>query len=218
MSVILDSRFSSLTPSVCNANTTLQQYFPALSANNLVGSSLLGTPNSTNATGALWIPTGRAFDGRKMKVRLAGTATAGSTASSTTVNVSIFAVTGFLSTTQGGNPNATQPTYTKIATTGAIQLNPILNGLVPYWIEVDAAGDTASGLLQGVYTAIFNNLKENTPPTALTNAISGLDYQNGNSLLGRGVVFGLAAGVAFSANGLGTANCSAALTQFDVTL
>ncbi len=60
-------------------------------------------------------------------------------------------------------------------------------------------GDSVTGTLTGNYFATLQNVLVGFPasPKALDTVISGLDFQNGNSALQRGAVFGLVVGVSF---------------------
>jgi hypothetical protein len=207
MSNVLDFGVNGLFPSKVGGSSTSALYFPrlaALNANPIFGQAP-ATPSSTSAAGALMIPNQSVFNGQQFDVIASGNFGSDTGDPSGTVTVQLYAVTG----------SASAPTYTSIATTGA--MTPAV-AIQPWGISATLLGDSASGLLIGSYQALKDGSV--TAPTTITSVITGLDFQNGNSALGGNYsmvggnpVFGLVVGVTF---GTGNATNKASLYQFSV--
>jgi len=105
----LDFQVSSLKPSVVSGLGTSVKYF-ARPLGSTITSGQPSTPNASNANGALWIPTGPAFNGKLFNVNVAGTFGSDTGDPSGTVLVKLYAVTGSL----------TSPIYTALASIGTV--------------------------------------------------------------------------------------------------
>lgn len=200
MSNVLDFQVSGAFPSKVGGTLTSVKYFP-----RPLGPSIgvaPSTPSSTSAVGALLLPANNVFNGQQFSIFAAGTYGSDSGDPSGTVTVQLYAVTGSVGT----------PTYTSIATTGA--LTPFFPA-EPWALEVSLVGASnngANGLLIGSYQ--MSARASVTAPTTITNGpISALDFNAGNPKLAQGAVLGFVVGVTF---GTSDASNTASLTQFTI--
>lgn len=205
MSVIRDYQINGLNPVAVGGTGTTVKYFPRLlsaSASPLLGTAP-STPSATNPAGMLVVPANNELNGQNFTVTAVGNYLMGASAGSETVTLSLYAVTGTLAS----------PTYTAIATTGAITPTPNVDGIQHSWmLKATLYGDTLSGIVGGSYSAFDNGVLQNTTPKQ-TTAISGIDLNVGNVSLGIGVAFGLVVGVTFSVS---NASNAAKMYQFNL--
>ena len=159
------------------------------------------TPSATSAVGALFLPASNVFNGQQFNILASGSFGNDSGDPSGTVTVEVKAVTGSLAS----------PTYTSIATTGAI--TPFFT-VEPWALNLELVGvsvNGANGLLIGSYQAAKRGSV--TAPTTVTNIVSGLDFNAGNPLLVQGAVLGFVVGVTF---GTTDATNTATLNEFTI--
>src|SRR5579859_5328655 len=91
------------------------------------------TPSASSPVGALWVPGDNKLNGQLMTVTATGDFTPASNATSETVTVSLYGVTGSLAA----------PTYTILATTGAY--SPGVDGIAygfNFWVELFGTNNT----------------------------------------------------------------------------
>jgi hypothetical protein len=159
------------------------------------------TPSSTSAAGALMLPAQNVYNGQVFDVIASGSFGNDTGDPSGTVTVQLYAVTGSFAS----------PTYTSIATTGA--MTPFYS-VQPWSIRAELVGVSkagANGLLIGNYQS---NLRGSVvAPTTVTNIVTGLDFNAGNPALQQGAVLGFVVGVTF---GTTDASNSATLNEFTV--
>lgn len=174
---------------VGGSGTTIK-YFPNVPGPSIGVSNT--TPSATSAAGQLNVPGANKLNGQLFEVDVVGAVSIAPGISCPTVTIDLRANTGTI----------TSPSYTTIASTGAVTAGNFDNE--SFLIKATLAGDTSSGLLQGVFLAMFNGSVVNSTPKALVANLSGLNYATDP-------VFGLVVGVTFSVTG--AAN-SATLYQF----
>jgi hypothetical protein len=199
MSNVLDFQVSGSSPSSVGGLGASVKYFP-----RLLGPSIgvaPSTPSSSSPVGSLYLPAQNVFNGQLFNVKAAGNFGSDSGDPSGTVTVQLYAVTG----------TAAVPVYTSIATTGA--MTPFF-AVQPWSINAELVGSSlngANGLLIGNYQS---NLRGSVvAPTTVTNIVSGLDFNAGNSALQQGAVLGFVVGVTFGST---DATNIARLTEFTV--
>jgi hypothetical protein len=149
----------------------------------------------------LFLPAQNVFNGQQFNVLASGTIGSDNPDPSSTVTFNLYAVTGKILT----------PTYTIVATTGAITPNYVVE---PWAISAELVGASvngANGLLIGNYQASKN--AGVTAPTTVTNVITGLDFNAGNPALQQGAVLGFVVGVLF-----GTTDALNNATLFEFTI
>jgi|SRR5579859_458107 len=159
------------------------------------------TPSSTSAVGALFLPAQNVFNGQQFNVAASGSFGSDSGDPSGTVTVQLYAVTGSLSS----------PTYTSIATTGA--MTPFY-AIQPWGINAELVGASvngANGLLIGAYQGFLRGSV--VAPTTVTSIVTGLDFNAGNPALQQGAVLGFVIGATF---GTSDATNTATLNEFTV--
>lgn len=199
MSNVLDFQVSGAFPSKVGGTLTTVKYFP-----RPLGPSIgvaPSTPSSTSAVGALLLPAANVFQGQQFNVIASGFYGSDTGDPSGTVTVQLYGVTGSLAS----------PTYTSIATTGAI--TPFYAN-EPWGISAEligASNNGANGLLLGSYESFLRGSV--VAPTTVTNIIAGLDFNAGNPALAQGAVLGFVVGVTF---GTSDASNKASLTEFTI--
>jgi hypothetical protein len=200
MSNVLDFQVSGAFPSKVGGLGTTVKYFP-----RPIGPSIgvaPSTPSSTSPVGALFLPAQNVYNGQQINVLASGNFGSDSGDPSGTVTVQLYAVTGTLAS----------PTYTAIASTGAI--TPFF-AVEPWALSVELVGSStvgANGLLIGTYEAFSRNTI--VVPAVITNGpITGLDFNAGNPALQQGAVLGFVVGVTF---GTSDATNKAQLTEFTI--
>lgn len=202
MSNVLDFQVNGVNPSSVGGLGGTVKYFPRPLPINGPGSALPTTPSSSSAAGALFLPAAAVYNGQQFDVIASGDYGSDTGDPSGTVTVQLYAVTGTLSS----------PTYTSIATTGAI--TPFY-AYEPWALSASLMGVSeaglANGLLLGSYQAAIRGSV--TAPTTVTNIVTGLDFVNGNSALQRGAVLGFVIGVTF-----GTSNATNLARLYEFTI
>lgn len=198
MSNVLDFQVSAIVPSKVGGLGATVKYFP-----RTLGPSIgvaPSTPSSTSAAGSLFLPAQNVFNGQQFNVIASGAVLSDNPDPSSTVTVQLYAVTGKFAS----------PTYTSIATSGAITPNYTTE---PWGLSVELVGVSsgANGLLIGAYEAFKNGSV--TAATTVTNVVTGLDFNAGNPALQQGAVLGFVVGVTF---GTTDALNGATLTQFTI--
>ena len=199
MSNVLDFQVNGSSPSVVGGLGATVKYFP-----RLLGPSIgvaPSTPSSTSAAGALMLPAGNVFNGQEFQVVAAGLFGSDTGDPSGTVTVQLYAVTGTFAS----------PTYTSIATTGA--MTPFYT-IQPWSIRATLVGASkagANGLLIGNYaSSLRGSVVANT---TVTNIVTGLDFNAGNPALQQGAVLGFVVTATF---GTTDATNVARLTEFTI--
>ena len=199
MSNVLDFGVNGQFGSTVGGLGTSVKYFP-----RPLGPSIgvaPSTPSSTSAVGALFLPAQNVFNGQQFNVLASGSFGNDSGDPSGTVTVQLYAVTGSLAS----------PTYTSIATTGA--MTPFYT--VQTWgISAELVGTSkagANGLLIGAYSGFLRGSV--VAPTTVTNIVTGLDFNAGNPALQQGAVLGFVVGVTF---GTSDATNTATLNEFTI--
>jgi hypothetical protein len=220
MSQVVDFQVSWLNPSVITGPSTAVQYFPRpsgslfsatpLSASrNFPSNSGFLTPSATSAAGQLAVPSHNRLNGQLFTVVATGVVTSGGNAASETVEIALYANT---------SSNLNAPSYMKIATTGAVALNPTFDGVANSWyLKAELEGDSLSGIVGGVQTAVYSGSLVNGTPKA-TIALSSINFDAATAGVGgpgNGVAppFGLVVGVQFSQSSSGN---TAYLYQFQI--
>jgi len=193
--IVADFQVNGLLPSTVGGTGTTVKYFGrnVAFAQGATWTSPL-VPSSTNANGVLLVPGDNKMNGQKMVVTAAGSYFPASAATSESVEVALYGVTGTL----------TSPTYTKLATSGSF--TPGADGVsYNFTIIATLMGTTASGVVGGNQYVIINNTIQ-TSLAALTNSLTGIVFgQSGSgsnqvqSGLG-GAPFGLVVGITFGSS------------------
>ena len=178
-------------PATVGGTGSLPKYFgrnvPAAAGANWVAAP--ATPSATSPVGALWVPGDNKMNGQAMEVTAVGDFNPASNATSETVTVALYGVTGSL----------TAPVYTVLATTGAF--TPGVDGIAyNFLIKATLFGDTNSGIVGGSQVSIINNTVTASPLAGLTNSLTGINFNSGNPLLYQAAPFGLVIGVTFGAS------------------
>jgi hypothetical protein len=179
MSVIADFQVNGLNPSVVSAASSGIQYFPRLLGASIGVQSV--APSATSAAGQLVVPGNNELNGQWFDVYVGAEMTPGAAQASVTATLELVANTG----------TVTSPTYTSLASTGAVDIAPSLDVPAIMGIKASLLGTTGSGVVGGTYSALFNNTLENSSPKVLTAALSGVNFGLANP-------FGLVVRVTFS--------------------
>lgn len=188
MSVFANLQINGSNPVTVGGTGITAKYFPGPSGNFTAGVST--TPSSTNATGQLAIKGDNQLNGQQFYITASGDFQVGPFGACPSVTIDIQANTGTL----------VSPTYTTIATTGAITTQTNLNTAYPWFLQVVVSGTTASGILTGVQYGSVDNTA--VAQVALSNTLSGLDFSGTTSKI-PGTVFGIVARVTFSVSETG---------------
>lgn len=196
MPVLNDFQVSGQFPATISTLGTSTVYFPRLLGASIGVESV--APSATSAKGQLVVPGFNELNGQNFRVLIGGSVVGGAAAPSTNVTIILRANTGTEST----------PSYTTIASTGAVALNPLLDGVAEnFLMNVELFGTNASGIVQGTqYSQLSTTRVERA---ALTANLSGRDFSSSTP-------FGLVIGVTFSVASTGAANV-ATLNQFQIT-
>lgn len=192
MSVINDFGVNGLNPSVVGGTGTAVKYFPRLLGSSIGVESV--APSATSSNGQLVVNGFSELNAQWFKVSVGGDILSGVADSSVTVEVALYANTAAL---------GVAPSYTKIATTGALTA-PLANTSYAFGLDVDLLGDTASGVVRGFQRGIFG--ANNIASASLTNNLSSIN-------MGSQAPFGLVVGVTFGSSDAGN---SANLRQFQI--
>ena len=179
------------SPVTVGGTGTSAKYFPA------VPGASIGVASAN--VGYVYIPGNSAVNGQTLYVDVCGSYTLDPTdSSSPTVLIELVGTK---------NPTAASPTYTVLATTGSVSSSGIGVASDNFNIGLRMFGDSVSGLVSGVYTAVMNNALKSSPPTIITNPLTGVNFAANEP-------FALAVRITFSVTG--AAN-SASLYQFDLS-
>lgn len=183
-------------PVTVGGTGTAIKYFPAPSRNFTAGAGL--TPSSTNANGQLNVPGNNRLNAQWFEVVAAGNFEVGAGGACPSVTIGVYAQTSAI---------LTSPSYTLLATTGAITTQNLDGVFYPWVIQMQLEGDSGSGLLQGRFSSIVNNVNTSTQNIPLSSNLSGLNFA-------AEPVFGLVVGVTFSVSEAGN---SANMYEFQLS-
>lgn len=198
--VLSDFQAGPNNPSTVSGNSTATLYFsrPSSLGVQTIGSaggySLIPSPSATSATGQLVVPGLNALNGQPFNIRAAGDFGSDTGDASGTVQITLYANIGTISS----------PIYTTIASTGAVV--PGFASAEPWSINSTMQGTTSSGLCGGTYTVMVGGQKVGAANQS-TPILSGINF-------GASVPFGFVVGVRF---GTGDASNKARLLQFNIT-
>ncbi len=173
------------SPSTVGGTGVGIKYFP-----NVPGPSIgvaNTTPSSSSAKGQLNVPGNNTLNGQRFTINVTGNISIDPTISCPAVTIALYANTG----------TVLSPSYTAIATTGAVTAGNFDNE--DFGLQAVLFGTTASGVVQGTQSAMFNASLANSTPKALQANLSGINF-------GAQIPFGLVVGVTFSVSGNNTAN------------
>jgi len=206
MGVIAGYLINSANPVTVGGTGTAAKYFPstpvqpawlsgAPGVNTSSDSHQFGNqPSSTSAAGQLVFPGDGKLDGVRSQILVTGTFGSDTGDPSGTVNIEVVANTGTVAS----------PSYTVLASTSATV--PTLAAAEDFGIYLNVFGSSKSGVLNGTYSAMINNVLVNSTPKALNNTLTGLNFAASQP-------FGLLVRVTF---GTSDATNTASLTQFQV--
>lgn len=164
------------------------KYWQFPSANFTSGVAPQQGPSSTAAYGQLPVRGDNELNGQRFTVEAAGDFEVGPGGACPSVTIDLQANTGTL----------VSPTYTTIATSGAVTAQTNLNTFYPWWMAATLTGTTGAGTLTGTQSwSVDNTTSVNNG--ALTNVLSGLNFGGGaiSGFLGS-PVFGLVMRITFS--------------------
>jgi hypothetical protein len=205
--VIADFGVNGVFPSNVGGTGTTVKYFGRNAAYNAGATwTSPATPSATNAKGALIVPGDNKLNGQRFNVSVGFDFTPYAAATSETVTVALYAVTGTL----------TSPTYTILATTGAYA--PGVDGIAySGYMSVDLFGTNNSGVVGGSATVYVENTSEQSG--AITNSLTGIVFGQTSEAPNQvqtslGGPFGLVVGVTFGAS---AAQNTANLYQFSIS-
>lgn len=199
MTVLNDFQVNGSSPSIVSTLSTTQQYFSRVLGTAGPNGGQSVAPSATSAAGQLAVPGNNSLNGQNFSVLIGGSVVAGAADSSTNCTIILRANTGTVTT----------PVYTTIASTGAVALNPVNDGVAEnFLMSVDLFGTTASGIVQGFQASQLSTTLNSASVVALTNNLSSINF-------GSAVPFGLVVGVAFSVAQTAAPNV-ATLNQFQI--
>lgn len=192
MSVIADFQVNGLFPSVVGGVGTAAKYFPRILGLNGPNGGQSVAPSSSSAQGQLAVPGNSVLNGQWFDVLVGLSVGSDSGDPSGTVTIELAANTG----------SVTTPSYTVIAATSAI-----VPATQPLQVALKASlfGDSKSGIVTGVYTALANSALNNSTPKVIT-ALSAIN-------MGAALPFGLVLRATF---GTSDATNTASLYQFQI--
>ncbi len=202
---VLDFGVNGQFPATVGGLGSAKKYFgrnvPSAAGANWVAAPL--TPSTTSPVGALWLDGENRMNGQALFVSATGDFTPASNATSETVTITLEAVTGSL----------TAPVYTILASSGAFA--PGVDGIAyNFSIQAELFGTNNSGIVGGTQVVVINNTYQ-TALAALTNSLTGINFNLGNPALFQSAPFGLVVGITFGAsNALNKAN----LYQFSIEM
>ena len=188
MSTTVQWNINGANPVTVGGTGTTAKYFAAPSGNFTSG--VATTPSSTNATGQMAIKGDNQLNGQQFYLTASGDYQVGPFGACPSVTFDIQVNTGTL----------VSPTYTTIATTGAITAQTNLNTAYPWFLQAVVSGTTASGVITGVQYGSVDNTA--VAQVALSNTPSGLDFSGTTSKI-PGTVFGVVVRVTFSVSETG---------------
>jgi len=156
------------------------------------------TPSSASSIGQLKVPGNNRLNGQQFEVNVVGAVTTGSGIACPNVTFALYAQTNIQ--VDGHNP-----LYTLIATTGAVAAGSQFVEQVSLKAELN--GSSASGMVQGIQTALYDGVLRGSSPKAIENLLSNINFA-------ADVPFGLVVGVTFSVS---SADNSATIYQFSLS-
>lgn len=192
MSVLNDFQVNGLFPSTVGGSGTTVKYFPRLLGSSIGVESV--APSASSQKGQLVVPGFNELNGQWFDVLVGGDIVSGSADSSVTAEVALYAQT---------SADGVAPSYTKIATTGAVTAS-LTGTSYNFAIKCSLFGTTASGNVRGTQYSILGTTQNAT--ASLTNNLSSINFGNANP-------FGLVVGVTFGSSDAANA---AALNQFQI--
>lgn len=169
------------SPTTVGGTGTTVKYFPNVPGPSIGVSNT--TPSSTSSAGQLNVLGSNTLNGQRFTINLTGNVSIDPAISCPTVEIALYANTAAI---------GASPSYTKIATTGAVTAGNFDNE--DFALSVTLFGTTASGVVQGSQQCFFNAALVNSTPKALTANLSGINF-------GAATPFGLVVGVTFSVSG-----------------
>lgn len=185
-SVVSNWQVNGANPSTVGGTGITAKYFLSPSGNFTSGVAPLSGPTSSVAYGQLPVRGDNEFNGQLFYIQAAGDFEVGPGGACPSVTFDLQANTGTL----------VSPTYTTIATSGAVTAQTNLNTFYPWSMEVQLSGTTGAGTISGRQTWVLDNTVS-VNSTALTSVLSGLDFSGATSKV-IGTVFGLVMRVTFS--------------------
>jgi hypothetical protein len=193
---VVDFGVNGQFPSVIGGTGTTVKYFPRLLGSSIGVQSV--APSATSNAGQLAVEGTNRLNGQLFYVYATGSVVSGSGAASEGVEIALYA--------QTAAPGAS-PSYTKIATTANVALNPTVDGVAnSFSLSAQLYGDSASGILGGFYLAQYSGVVKNSSPKALEANLSSINFATEPP-------FGLVVGVTFNVSNAGN---SASLYQFRI--
>lgn len=209
MAVLRTFQADGISPSTVGGSGTVIKYFPRPLGASIGVESV--APSATSAAGQLAVPGFNELNGQQFSVKATGSIGNDTGDPSGTALVRVLANIG----------TVTSPKYVTLGDTGTFT-----PGFEPssWALNFDLYGDSNSGIVGGSFTAYVNGVKVSTPPSSLTNILTGINFNNNQGTLanasgGAGSLsgqppFGLVCGVIF-----GTSDPSniATLNQFMLT-
>ncbi len=200
MAVVNQWNINGSSPVTVGGTGTAAKYFTQPSGNFTAGAST--TPSSTNATGQLAVRGDNELNGQQFMILAAGNFEVGPGGACPAVTIDMVANTGTL----------ISPTYTVIASTGAVTVQTNVGVFYPWQIEATVNGDTQSGILSGYQVSVVDNSVKAGGVNALASTLSGLNFF-GNVIFPGAPVFGVVMRVTFSVSEPGNA---ANMFQFQI--
>lgn len=195
MSVINDFLVNGAYPATVGGTGTAVKYFPRVlgTAGPTGGESV--APSATSSSGQLVVNGFNELNGQWFDVLVGGEVTSGAADSSVTAEVALYANTAAL---------GVAPSYTKIATTGAVTLS-LAGTSYNFSLYASMFGTTDSGVVRGLQYSILGTTQNAW--AALTNNLSSINF-------GSSAPFGLVVGVTFASSDAANA---AKLYQFQIS-
>ena len=180
-------------PSTVGGTGTGTKFFP-----NLPGPSIgvaNTTPSSTSGVGQLDVPGSNRLNGIVFHALASGNFEVGAGGACPSVTITVSANTG----------TKQSPSYTVLATTGAITAQNLDGVFYPWYVDDTLEGDTLSGVVQGSFSSQTDGVA--VSGTTLTHNLSGINFSTQEP------AFGLVVGVQFSVSEPGN---SANMYQFQI--
>jgi hypothetical protein len=196
MSVFNNYQISYSNPVTVGGTGTAPKYFQPPSGNFSTGVGAYTGPSASTGSGQLAVPGDNQLNGQRFNITAAGDFEVGSGGACPSVTIDLVANTG----------TVPAPVWTIIASTGAVTTQSLTGVFYPWYISADVQGTTASGIIQGTFSAVVDNVLQNSTPKVILATLSGLNFFNNP-------VFGLAVRVTFSVSESGN---SANMYQFQL--
>jgi len=194
MSVFNNYQVSGIQSVTVGGTGTTPKYFQRPTGNFTSGTTI--GPSASSGAGQLNAQGFNVLNGQKITVTAAGDFEVGSCGACPNVTIDMVANTGTVAA----------PIWTAIASTGAVTTQPLTGVFYPWYLEAQILGTTASGIIQGQFSAVVDNVLQNSTPKVLLANLSGLNFATDP-------VFGLAVRVTFSVSDSGN---SANMYQFQL--